>query len=185
MSKLGFAIKERNQAGYLGLIPCIIPGFPNIAVSQEVTKFLDEAETVTALEFTFPASDSFSETANEKIISSNRVAVQTNSKQDIQVWLQTKTSNFIIVYFKINTKKHLYIFGKKYIVHMLKKQPTYEQRVAAVKGHLEERIPIKTLCSMFSVEQTAIYRWIKKYKQTGNYESLKTNHRLRQKKDLK
>ena len=59
---------------------------------------------------------------------------------------------------------------------MAKERPTYNQRVAAVKGHIEEGIPVKSLCSMFSMEQTAVYRWIKKFKETGNYESLKSNH---------
>jgi tryptophan synthase alpha subunit len=98
MQTLGRAIKERAQAGYLGLVPCIIPGFPDLDASLQITKFLDASEAVTALEFTLPAAQSFSDTANQTIIDANRQASRFIAGRDLKMWLQTQTANFIMFY---------------------------------------------------------------------------------------
>jgi tryptophan synthase alpha subunit len=98
MQTLGQAIKARNQAGYLGLIPCLIPGFPDVEQSLEMTKFLDDAAAVTALEFTLPAEASFSGSANQTIIAANRQAVPLLAGINLKAWLTTKSANFIMIY---------------------------------------------------------------------------------------
>jgi tryptophan synthase alpha subunit len=98
MSRLGLAIKERNEAGYLVLIPCVIPGFPDVETSLEATRFLDRADAVTCLEFTLPASGSFSETANQTIVDSNQQAVRANPGNEIEAWMRTSTPGFVMFY---------------------------------------------------------------------------------------
>lgn len=98
MSKLGDAIKQRNKEGYLGLVPCIIPGFPDVDTSLKITEYLATQTAVTILEVTLPASGTFSPTANQQIIEANRSAVQSNPDKNIINWLKTDKPCCVMFY---------------------------------------------------------------------------------------
>lgn len=98
MPIIGDTIKIRNKNGFLGLIPCIIPGYPDTATSLAITEFLDQAPAVSVIEFTHPAATSFSATANELIISANRRAVQGNTAPLLKQWFKRTKPNFIMFY---------------------------------------------------------------------------------------
>ena len=96
MPIIGDTIKIRNKNGFLGLIPCIIPGYPDTATSLAITEFLDQAPAVSVIEFTHPAATSFSATANELIISANRRAEQGYTAHLLKQLFNTTKSNFIL-----------------------------------------------------------------------------------------
>ena len=56
------------------------------------------------------------------------------------------------------------------------KQSTFEEKVAAVKAYEEEGVKMASLTEIFGVSQATIFRWVKRYRETGNFESLRSKH---------
>lgn len=98
ISDIGRAIRKRNEEGFLGFVPCFIPGFPDVRTSQAAMKLLDNAVCVTGFEITLPASRSFSATANQVIVDSNKQAYRANPGGDIEWWLNISSPRFIMFY---------------------------------------------------------------------------------------
>lgn len=54
-----------------------------------------------------------------------------------------------------------------------KKRITFEAKVKAVKSHLEDGVRVTEIAKVLGVNRGTVYGWLKKYKKTGDYESLR------------
>ncbi len=98
VSRIGDAIRKANASGRLGLILCVIPGFPDLETYAVIRDYLEKRDDVTSLEVSYPASESFSDTVNDTIVRANQRAFAAAKETSMASLLRFEKTSFIQYY---------------------------------------------------------------------------------------